>query len=58
MLIHEDNLLWDASWHMWQYYLPDIGGGNEAYLYFTCKENEVPKTGDKIENNQLVKAGK
>ena len=56
MLIHKDNVSWDTYWHVWALYLPDIGSKNEATIYFSSKENEIPETGDQVVNNVLVKA--
>ena len=54
MLIHSSDLhhitgcLWEYHSHVF---------GNRVVIPFTTKIGEKPQTGDKIENNQLVKGG-
>ena len=55
MIIHKDNLAWDDALQMWRYHLSNIGGDNEATVYFTAPNNVTPKTGDVIINNRWVK---
>ena len=55
MLIHGENIRYDARNDSWEYHISNIGFNNEAYIPFRSKQNDVPRTGDMVVNNWLVK---
>lgn len=57
MIIHKDNLVYDATQDIWRYWIPDIGSKNEAWIEFSAPNDVVPKTGDMIIDNRWVKGG-
>ena len=55
MLIHEENIFYNDRTECWEYYIPNVGFDNDAWITFHVPYNQIPRTGDRIINNRLVK---